>query len=187
MKVTTFQERLAKAKAAPRPTKDVEIVLDAGLGEKIEELREELMMTQQEEAADQRLGRGFPKSDALQEELDGLLAEVADMIVTFRFTQMPAAEWAEIASRCPVRLDVPLDHQYGFNTDQAAVLGAPASGRRVEDGELYGLTEDEWRDLFDTISGAEIRRIADALFALNEYGPTKRLEDAKKVSAARRV
>ena len=184
--MTTFQERLAKAKAAARPTRDVDIVLDAGFGEKIDALRDELMVAQEAEASDQRLATGFPKSDALREKLDEVLQEAADMVVTLRFTQMHAPEWAEVTSRCPVRLDVDLDKHYGFNTDQIAVLGAPASGVRVEGDATYGLTEAEWRDLFDTITGHDVRRISDALFELNEYGPAQRLADAKKASATRR-
>lgn len=182
----SFTERLAKAKAAPRPTQDVEIILDAGIGDRIDAIRDELMLTQQEEAADLRLGQGFPKSDALQAKLDEAVSEAAGMVVTLRFTQMPAAEWAEVVARCPLRIDVEIDNKYGFDTDKIAALAAPLSGQRVEDGDLFKLADDEWRDLFDTISGNEIRRIADAIFYLNEFLPGKRLADAKKALAGRR-
>jgi hypothetical protein len=178
--VTSFAERLAAAKAAPRPTRDVEVILDAGLGEKIDALADELIATRAEEAADDRLGQTFARTAAVQEKLEAAKAEARDSIVTLRFTRMPAAQWADVISRCPVRLESDIDKQYGFDADKAAVIGAPLCGVRLEGDDEVEVSDDEWRDLFATITGYEVACIADAIFALNFWGPAQRVSDLKK-------
>lgn len=184
----TFDERLAAAKAAKETapeSRDVEIILDAGLGKKVDDLTEELTATRAEEAADNRLAQSFERTAAVQAKLDAARAEAAEMVVTLRFVELPAAQWVDVKAACPVRLDSDIDRHYGFNADKAGVLASPLCGARVDGDELVELTDQQWRDLFATIRGAELSRIADAHFDLNEYGPTRRLEDAKKVSATR--
>ena len=104
--------------------------------------------------------------------------------MTLRFTQLPAAQWADIKSQCPVRLDSDIDKHYGFNADKAGVLASPLGGVRLErDGEDVAevpLSDDEWRDVFAAITGHELSLIADAHFELNEYGPASRVADLKK-------
>lgn len=182
--MTTFAERLAAAKAAPKPTRDVDIILDAGLGQKLDELAAELIETRAEESADGRLAQTYERTAAVQEKLDAAKAEARDSIVTLRFTQLPAAQWAEIKSKSPVRLDSDIDRHYGFNADKAGVLASPLCGVRLErDGDEVTevpLTDDEWRDLFGAISGHEFGLIGDAHFELNEYGPANRVADLKK-------
>lgn len=182
--MTTFAERLAAAKAAPKPTRDVDVILDAGLGQLIDDLAAELVETRAEESADGRLAMTYTRTAAVQEKLEATKAEARDAIVTFRFTRLPAAEWADIKSRSPVRLDSDIDKQYGFNADKAGMLASPLAGVRLErDGDdivEVGMTEDEWRDLFAAISGHELTLIGDAHFELNEYGPGQRLADLKK-------
>ena len=188
--MTTFAERLAAAKAAPKPTRDVEIILDAGLGQLIDELAAELIEVRTEEAADERLSKSFKKTEAVQAKLDAAKAEARDSLVTLRFTQLPAAQWADIKSQCPVRLDSDIDRHYGFNADKAGVLASPLGGVRLErDGDTVSeepLSDDEWRDVFASITGHELSLIADAHFELNEYGPANRVADLKKGSAALR-
>lgn len=198
----TRAERIAAAKKAKQEApevRDVDVILDGGgLATRIDELRDELMVAQQEEAEDMRLGTGFPKSDALQEKLDAAMLEAADQIVTLRFTQMPGPQWAEVVSRCPVRLDVDMDRHYGFNSDRATLLAAPLSGAWLEeDGGTSALSAGEWRDLLGhraddgtfvvgALAGSDLRRIGDAIFELNEYLPGQRLQAAKKAFATRR-
>jgi len=178
--LTSFAERLAAAKAAPKPTRDVDVILDAGLGQRIDELAAELIETRSEEAADGRLAMTFERTAAVQEKLDAARAEAHDSIVTLRFTRMPAAEWAEVIARCPVRLDSDIDREYGFDADKAGVLASPLCGVRLEGDDEVPLTEDEWRDLFATITGYEAALISDAIFALNFWGPAQRVADLKK-------
>ena len=182
--MTTFAERLAAAKAAPKPTRDVDIILDAGLGQRIDDLAAELIDTRAEEAADGRLAKTYERTAAVQAKLDAAKAEARESLVTLRFTQLPAAQWADIKSQSPVRLDSDIDQHYGFNADKAGVLASPLAGVRLErDGDdvtEVPLSDDEWRDLFAAITGHELSLIGDAHFELNEYGPARRVADLKK-------
>ncbi|ANJ26821.1 hypothetical protein [Agromyces aureus] len=186
--MTSFEERLAKAKAAKeasREYRDVPVILDAGLGQLVDELRDELMVAQQEEAGDERLAQTFERSDALQAKLDAALEEAADQLVTLRFKELDSMAWADLKSRAPVRLGVDIDEQFGFNVDLVAVLASPICGFRVEDGTEHELTEEQWRDVFATISGYETTLVGDAIFDLNVATPARRLAAAKKAFATR--
>lgn len=178
--MTTFAERLAAANAAPKPTRDVDVILDAGLGEKIDALAAELIETREEEAADGRLAKSFERTAKVQEKLDAAKAEARDSIVTLRFTRLPAAQWADVKAMSPVRLESDIDQHYGFNADKAAALASPLCGVRVEGDDEFALSEDEWRDVFAAISGHEFSLIADAIFEMNEFGPAQRVADLKK-------
>jgi hypothetical protein len=114
---------------------------------------------------------------ALTEDVQVLLG---DELVTLRFTELKGMEWAEVTARSAARRDATIDRRYGYNVHGAAALAAPKSGKRVEGDELVPLSEDEWRDLFEVLSGPDFAAIADAMFVLHEQGPAERLESAKK-------
>jgi hypothetical protein len=116
---------------------------------------------------------------ALTEDVPVLLGEA---VVTLRFTEMKGMEWAEVTARSPARVDATIDHRYGYNVHFAATLAAPRSGKRVDGDELVALSDQEWRDLFEVLSGPDFASIADAMFMLNEHGPAERLDAAKKAS-----
>ena len=193
--MTTFSERLAAAKSASRPTRTVQVLLDADLSAKREELRAELERARTAAASDQRLAAVNTAEQAVQTKLDELLNESAESLVTLRFSRLPGDKWAEITARCPVRLDAPIDRQYGYNMHAVCRLAAPVSGVRVEgDGEVpltvTKATEetpavDEWADLFGTISGHEFGLIIDAIYDLNEYSPAAGITQLKKELATR--
>jgi hypothetical protein len=183
--MTSFSERLAAAKAAARPTRDVQVLLDADLSEKREELRAELERVKATAANDPRLSAVDPEETDLQEKLDAVLEESADALVTLRFTRLPGNEWSDLTSRCPVRLDAPIDRQYGYNMQAVSTLAAPISGVRVEDDAEVSLEDSEWVDLFETISGHEFILVMDAIYELNEYEPAQRVSSLKKALATR--
>lgn len=118
---------------------------------------------------------------AVTEDVEVLLG---DEVVTFRFTELKGTEWAEVTARSPARADATIDRRYGYNVHGAAAIAAPKSGKRVEGDELVDLTEAEWRDLFEVLSGPGFAAIADAMFLLHEVGPAGRLAAAKKALAA---
>ncbi len=182
--MTTFAERLAAAKAAPKDTRDVDIILDTVLARRVDALAADLTATRAEEAADGRLTQTYERTAAVQALLDAARAEAREAIVTLRFTQMPAMQYADVKAQCPVRLEADIDRYYGFNADKLAVISSPLCGVRLEqDGEDVSevpLTDDEWRDMFASISGHELGLIADAIFDMNEHGPARRVVDLKK-------
>lgn len=186
-------ERLAAAKAAPRRTLDVEILLDGDLAVRRAELADRLAELESAEALDPRLAGEDPALTEVRAELDALAAESGDAFATLRFKALPGGAWAEIADRCPVRLDAEIDARYGYNMHKAAMLAAPLSGVWVVDGEEIPLrvenatqdspAVDEWADLFATIAGSEAVAIYEAIFDLNVYGPQIRSYDLKKALA----
>lgn len=193
--MTSFSERLSAAKAAPRPTLDVSVLLDADLSARREELQDAVDKARASADNDQRLAAGpDPAVVKVQKKLDTLIKESAGALVTLRFTSLPGSQWADITARCPVRLDAPIDRQYGYNMQAASTFAAPLCGVRVEDGAEVPLTVtpaaegvaavDEWADLFTTITGHEFIRIMDAIYELNEYAPAQRIAAAKKGSAS---
>ena len=192
--MSSFKERLAAAKAAPKPTREVTVSLDADVSEKRAALQAEL------EAAranpDARLAaKSAP--ELVQEKLDELLTITADSLITLRFSRLSGPAWAEITARCPVRLDAAIDRRYGYNMHAVCRLAAPMCGVRVEGEELVPLevvpasagvpAVDEWADLFDTISGHEFGLIMDAVYELNEYEPAQRIAQMGKELATRRA
>jgi len=193
--MTSFSEQLAAAKAAPRDYRDVQIILDAGLSTKREALRISLEEARARAASDPRLGVVDEASVSIQAQLDDLVAASAASLVTLRFVRMDSATWSDIADRCPVRHDAPIDRQYGYNVNAACRLAAPLSGARLEGDALVplvvekGTTEtpgvNEWADLFEAISGHEISQIIEAIFELNLYEPARRVDQLKKELATR--
>lgn len=118
---------------------------------------------------------------ALTEDVQVL---VGDELVTLRFAELKGMEWAEVTARCPARPDATIDRRYGYNVHGAAAIAAPKSGKRLDGDELVDLSADEWRDLFEVLSGPDFGAVADAMFLLHEVGPAGRLAAAKKASAA---
>ena len=181
-----FKERLAAARAA-RPYKDVQVVLDGVISAERERLEQELETV---DDGDGRLG-ATSKADEIQAQLDELAEQSADALLTLRLTRLPGRDWSTLTSKCPVRPDVPIDRHYGYNYDAACEAAAryrdPAGvvyAHRLEDGEPVEISDDEWADLFDVLSGSDIGKIRDAVWALNEYDPEQRLNALVKGSGA---
>lgn len=172
-----FKEQLAAARAA-RPFKDVQVVLDGVVSAERERLEKELETA---DDGDGRLG-ATSKADEIQTQLDELAEQAADSVVTIRLTRLPGRDWSNLTSKCPVRPEVAIDRHYGFNFDAACEAAARyrdtsgvAYGARLEDGEPVDITDDEWDALFDVLSGNDIGKIRDAVWALNEHEPEQRL------------
>ena len=177
-RVTTFGEKLAAAREA-RPTKDVQVVLDGEIAVE----RERLLAAFDSASDDQRLAAKSEK-DEIQDALDALTDAASDALVTLRFTRMPGRAWAELTSKNPVRLDVPIDRRYGYNYDAACEAAAIVSGVVVDDEGTKELSPQEWAELFDVLSGNEVGLIRDAVWSLNEFDPQQRLDALVKSSGA---
>lgn len=182
--MSSFSERLSAAKEADRPTREVVVCLDSVVSEQRAKLKAEL-----EEArnpSDARLSMA-PDEELIQSKLDELMELTEEALVTLRFTRLSGAEWSEIAARCPVRLDVAIDRQYGYNIHAACRIAAPLSGVVVDGDSVEKITEEEWNDLFSTISGHEFGLIVDAIYALNEWEPASHVAQLKKELETRPV
>lgn len=179
----TFEERLAARKAAETPHRDVAIALDDDLAQKRADIEQQLQIVRA--SADQRLAKTNEEEIALQRQLDELVEASADSLVTFRFRRLSGLEWGEITARCPVRLGVDIDMRYGYNMHAATIMAAPKCGVRIDGDAEVPVTDEQWRDLFEMISGYEMTQILDAIYELNEYGPAARIAALKKVLAIR--
>ena len=190
--MTSFDDVLAAAKAAPRPFQDVTVSLDDDVAKRRAELHDQL------EAAranpDARLA-SKAKPELIQEQLDELMELTANQLVTLRFSRLPGNVWADIAARCPARLDAPVDRHFGYNMQAAALIAAPLCGARVDGDELVPLRVEaataespavnQWADLFATIAGTEATQIESAIFDLNVYEPQQRVGQLRKTLATR--
>lgn len=138
------------------------------------------------------------KSEAGRESETVEDVAVGDQLVSFRFWELPALDWSTLAVKHPPRLDVPLDRRYGYNVHAVSLAAAQLNGVRVDGDEEIPLTVqpadpkrkkaavNEWEDLFDIVSGADLGRIVEAIWRLNEYLPEQRAVDAKKARLAER-
>lgn len=182
--MTSFSERLSAAKEAERPTREVVVCLDSAISEQRAQLRSELEAAKN--PVDARLAQA-PDEGLIQAKLDELMNLTEESLVTLRFTRLSGAEWSEIAARCPARIDAPVDRQYGYNIHAACRVAAPLSGVVVDGDKVEKISEEEWTDLFSTISGHEFGLIVDAIYALNEWEPASHMAQLKKELATRPV
>ena len=89
--------------------------------------------------------------------------------------------WAECVSRHPARAESKIDLRYGYNFNEVVLEIAPKTGRLADGVEIPA---EAWADLIPALSGAEIGRVTDAIWALNEWDPAQEIERAKKASKA---
>lgn len=92
--------------------------------------------------------------------------------------------WAECVSRHPARPDAKIDLRYGYNFNEVVLEIAPTTGRLIEKGVEADIPADAWAVLIPALSGAEISRVTDAIWALNEWDPAQEIEKAKKALSA---
>jgi hypothetical protein len=190
--MSSFDEKIARAKARPRSYKDVPVCLDADIAEQRDALLDELAAAEEADASDARLAAPTVKADAVRERLDTLAEAAEGSLDTLRFVQLPGTEWTSITALFPPRIESPIDMRYGYNV--VASCGA-AAGHRSDDGTAYAfrvvsgagddaelepLAPTQIADLLLILSGAEISEINDAIWALNEYEPGRRIDQLVK-------
>lgn len=187
-----FDEMLAAQAAKPRPYKDVPVCLDADLADKREALLDELEEARAKDESDVRLsGPSDAHSAPIVARLDELTAAAQDSLITLRFRQLPGREWAALTLVHPVRVESPLDRQYGYNVDAVVAAaaayvgpGAVSYGFRLDGDEEVVLSPTQWASLFDVLTGSEIVSIRDAIWGLNEWEPEQRIQALVKASGA---
>jgi hypothetical protein len=183
--MATFGEKLAAARES-RPTKDVSVILDGDVAAEKARLVEKL----RDADGEQRLGVASD-ADKIRARLSELEDAASDALVTLRITRLPGRDWANLTSKNPVRVDSPIDRHYGYNIDavtEAAVRFRDKNGRvyahRIEDGDPVEMTDAEWDDLYEVLSGSEVTEIRDAVWSLSEWEPQQRVADLVKASGA---
>jgi hypothetical protein len=184
--MSSFKEKMAAAKMAPRQTMDVSVSLNRDLAEKREELLAELAAAR--ENNDDRMSAPTAAS-SIQTKLDAILTEEDDTLIVLRFTRLPGDAWNALTRLCPPTPGSILDAHYRYGLDAVCKLAAKyvdpdglPFGHVVEGDELT--TTTDWDDIFAAISGPEFSTIVDTLYALNVYAPTERLAELKKRSAS---
>lgn len=118
---------------------------------------------------------------------------VGDELYQVEMMRLDGMDWAAVMAECP-----PNDEKgarLGYDSNKAALIACKRHSRLIDtDGETVDMSivkddkgnvlADPWRDLFDTISGAEIGAIAAVWWALNMSDPNARVVALKKAWAA---
>lgn len=199
--MSTFSERLATAKAEPRPHKDVTVVIDRAAAKRRADLAEQLEDAEHEAEIDQRLSQTSTKVKKIQTEIDALLAD-STLTETLRFYRLPGRAWSALTVTFEPRIGIEIDKQCGYNIDLVVEAAAQyvdnqkqPYGVRLEGNEEIPLVVqrrseknptplNEWSDLFALLSGYEIQAIRDAVWELNDYGPRQEIDALVKASGA---
>jgi hypothetical protein len=103
---------------------------------------------------------------------------------TLRFLQLAGHQWVAEGDKYPVRPEVAIDRRYGYNLRALCLAVAKMSGRRVDGDALQPLSEEAWDAIFRDLPGADVQRVCDAIWELNEFRPEEALKAAKKAAAA---
>jgi hypothetical protein len=96
---------------------------------------------------------------------------------TFRFFRMNPDEWLAACDMFPARIGIEMDMRFGYNLRGLTPVVAAQTGKRVEGDDLIDLTPDQWSNLFKALAGGVVGKIGDAIFHLNEIGPTEEIAD----------
>lgn len=198
----SIAERIKAARGASKDYRDVDVVIDQDVADQVEDLDRQIQTKETEvtalEEEKERLRTEMRFSDPRGREIDerivpiqeeiGTLEEQRDAIragtlLRLRFDKMPGEEWAAIASRHPGRLDSSIDRLSGYNYHAAAVEAAPLCGYALGDDDAREpLTAEDWAGLFEILSGRELEAIATSLWEMNDWGPRRKINAAKKAS-----
>lgn len=175
--------KLDQALAAPHVTPfiDVHVVVDSDVSAQLEELQEALEAARQ--TVDDRLS-AKPKAATIQDQIDAILTQVQDSVITLRVSRMNGTAWAALTSHHPMRPGVPFDAGYGFNFDTVCMIAAGTDVLSVEGDELLPVDAESWDALLARISGHDANKLRDAAFRLNLWGPQQREAELGKASRA---
>ena len=118
-----------------------------------------------------------PQSDPIDVLIGGEL-------VTLVFARADGKAWAGECARYPMRLGVKIDEAYGYDFHRVVMAISPTTGKQLVDGVESVLTEEQWQGIYaeGVLSGHDFEKIADAVWALNEWGPQSRVAALKKAS-----
>lgn len=171
----TIGELLKSKKSIPTPYEDVEVLWDTDVSDQIAALEAEIV----ERDKDRRLASDNGVGD-LKAQIQEL-RDNSDTVIVFRFRRMNGYDYAALCAKYPPRLDVQADlGGGGYNLDEVCRAAAKASGTRLVGDAEETLTADEWDAVFVELSGHDVKSIRDAVWELNEFGPSQNLALAKK-------
>lgn len=174
----SLSELVARAREAKPRTLDRRLLFDQDASAQIAQVEAELAAVLAD--TDKRLGEGGGAA-ALQQRLDELRAASAGTLVTFRLTEIPGDQWADITTTCPPRPDSQQDAQLGYNLTAAAKKALPIMTQYLDGDELVDVPEDAW----DVIWGLnDWDLLEDGVLNLQWLGPIQRAEAAAKKSLA---
>ena len=183
-----FDAVLDEAEAEPTPSRTVRVCVKPSVAKKraalLKDLDEARAADERASAGDGRLGAPTVKvtaaTDAAAKALEQFDDETQDALVTLKFARVEGQTWALLTSAYPMRLDVALDRNYGYNYDAVTEAATRKTGRRLDDDGEHELTEDQWTRLFKVLSGHDIQVIRDAVWTLNEWEPAQNVEALTK-------
>lgn len=102
-----------------------------------------------------------------------------------KFYRADGDAWAECVARHPIRPDAVLDVRFGYNFNAVVLDIGTSTARIVEGGAESEIPAEVWSAFVSSLSGHEVGKIADAVWALNEWDPIQEIEAAKKASRSR--
>lgn len=109
---------------------------------------------------------------------------VAGKLRTFRFTQLTGQEWGWLVAINPVRLEAPLDRQYGYNFHGVCQAAAKLNGVVVNGDDVEEVPAATWDKIWPQLSGHDYQVMGDAIWDLNEWAPGQAVAKAKKALTA---
>lgn len=165
-------------------TEDVELYLDAGLVARRDELLREYKLGLEADKTDGRAGQK-PRVLEIADELKELQAKMAARTLVLRVTQMPAEKWAALKRKFPLtgkpESQLRRDQQFGFRTEAVARVALVDYGHRIlSDGTAVKLSTDEWKALFEKISGGDTDTLVYAVVSVNQVSGLAHAEQLVK-------
>lgn len=107
------------------------------------------------------------------------------------FEKAEGPRWAAVTSKHPMRLDQPIDRNYGYNFHTVTEEIAPSTCTITRNGEPVEMVvekpskqnrnpRNDWAEFFAIIDGSAYAQIADAVFKLNQWDPDQRVAELGK-------
>lgn len=118
-----------------------------------------------------------PDLDDVTETVNVMLG---GQLVDFRFTKLDGDRWAELCGKHLPRPMNALDQIFQCNVDMVVNDAVKINGVRVDAGTVEAPSDGQWNMILSALSGADVKKIRDAIWWLNQIGPEQRLEAAKK-------
>ncbi len=178
----SFNEKLAAAKEKGRPSKTVTVALDDEVAARLAEL-DERIEAEKQKPDDGRLAKSSPLAKLIK-EADEVRDQFANSLVDLKFTRLVGEGWSDLTLNNPPRPNVLADMYFQYDFNAVTRHAAVESGVLVDGDDEQELTAEQWEDLFSVVSGDDHRRIADAIFALNEGDSARAVEVGKAQRAA---
>jgi hypothetical protein len=179
----SFNDKLAAAKEKGRPTRLVTVSLDAEVSGRLRALEAEVE-DEKQKPQDGRLAKSSPLAELLK-QVESVKAEFAGTLVDLKFTRMLGSDWSDLTITNPPRPEsLPDKVVFGYDFHAVTRGAALRSGVVIEDGKERELTDGEWNDLFELLSGGDHEQIANAVYSLNEGDSNRAVELGKALRAA---